>query len=182
MLERVVSKRYASAFFDSVKKRNLFDKIELEFADVVQIIEINTEFKHFLHHPAIGGDEKKQLLRKLFETKVENLLLDFLLLVADRKRLLYLKLIWESFYAQLMDYRNEVLAYVSTPFSLSAELRQNIVDKVSKIADKIVQIREIIEPSFIGGVYIRIGDKVIDITLKSELEKIKLKLSSAKVR
>lgn len=181
MLKRSIGTRYAKALFELARDTDRLDAVEKDFPPLLRMIEEEPGLRRFLTHPAIGSGEKKEIAAKLLRGSVDNLLFDFINLIIDKKREVYLPIIGEEFNEFLMEYRAMRTAMIYTAFALSAEVKQALARGLSKMTGRTVEIVEEIEPALIGGIKVQIGDKVYDGSISDRLSHIREELLSAKV-
>lgn len=181
MLQRNIANRYANALFALARDSKQLEKVEADFPGVAGMIQGDADLHAFLTHPAIIPAEKKKILKALFGTKVNEMLYDFLCLVVDKKREAYIPFMCEGFIELLMEHRNRQEAEVDTPYELPAELSAGIAAKLEKITGKSIIIRQVVEPKLIGGIRIRLGDRVMDGSVVARLRQMKEALQSARV-
>lgn len=181
MLKMAIATRYATALFDLASENNSLESVERDFPNVASMVEDREELKSFLLHPAISADEKKSVMAALLDGKIDGTLYDLVCMVIDKGREGYISLIHDEYRNLLMKKRGQVMAVVYTPFELSPELRQEIIDRVTAASGKIVLLREVIDTSLIGGVKIQIGDRVLDASIRSMLGQIRELMLSSRV-
>jgi F-type H+-transporting ATPase subunit delta len=181
MLKRAIGTRYARALFELARDTGKLAAIEKDLPSVARILDAEPELYRFLTHPAIRYDEKKSVVSKLLEGKIDELLFNFIYLLIDKKREAYLPIVSEEFDALAMDYHGRQTAKIFTAFGLSDEMRSQLAAGLSKMTGKKVEIEEEVDSSLIGGIKVMIGDKVYDGSVKSNLSDIREELMSAKV-
>lgn len=181
MLKRSIGSRYSKALFELLKENNILDGAEKDMPEVVRVIDGDEELKSFLTHPAIGKQEKKDVLAKLFKGKVKDLVFDFLCLLVDKKREEYISIINEELGLLLLDYQGRQICRVSSAFDLSPEVKGLIIEGLSKSTGKKIELEETVDRELIGGIKVQIGDKVFDGSIKSGLENVREALLTAKV-
>ncbi len=178
MLVRAVAKRYAQALFELAQEKNALDKMEEELKAVSEIVKNERGLQRVLYHPQITVAEKHQIFKELFENRVSETTLNFLYLIVDRHREIYLSAIVDEFINLANAARNIVEAEVISAKELSADQKKELAKVLNRLAGKEVSPEYKVDASLIGGLVVRIGDKVIDGSVKYRLESLKARLMS----
>ncbi|WP_286724166.1 F0F1 ATP synthase subunit delta, partial [Pelotomaculum sp. PtaB.Bin117] len=169
MLKGAVAGRYSAALYDLAVESNQVDQIEEELKAVDTILQENTDLQKVLYHPQITAAAKKELLDQLFKGKISELTLNFIKLLVDRRRETFLGDIASEFIAKANAARNIVEVRVTSVVDLKDQEKGEFDQLLAKLTGKKVQVSYATDPSLLGGVLIRIGDKVIDGTIKAKL-------------
>ncbi len=181
MLNKSVARRYAEAFFSIAQEAGKIDEYQDELGKIVQTIEDIPDLKAYFAHPLLPAKEKKEIAKQVFGSAVSPLALNFLLLILDKKRQDYLGLINKE-YVDMADLsRNITKAELISAMPISDEDLNTLSDNLSRSSGTTVQLRVSVDPSIIGGLKIRLGDKVIDASIAKKLEMLKRSLQTAKI-
>lgn len=176
MSNRGVARRYAQALFLSSQEKNLLDEVEAELKMVVESIKGSEDLSKIINRDLIPTDEKKAVLVKLFEGKISSQTMNFLKLVVDKNREKYLQDIYSE-YTTLADHARKMLeAEVITAAELSPQIQETLKKGLSAHTGKEVRLKIEVDPSLLGGVMIKIGDKVYDGSARQQLQSIKGRL------
>ncbi|WP_442602559.1 F0F1 ATP synthase subunit delta [Paenibacillus sp. KN14-4R] len=178
MSDIVVAKRYARALFEVAKDKGIIAQVQDELEAVVESFQQNKEFMQILSQPNIDVTKKTALLAAVFEGKVSEVVLNTLQLLVTRGR-------EEILNSMLVDYvkiANDALgranATVYTPFVITAAQEQEIADQFSRITGKTVHVQSVIKPELLGGIQVRIGDRLYDGSLSGKLNRLQKSLKS----
>lgn len=181
MLNKSVARRYAEAFFSIAQDHSKIDQYQQELELVVDAIKGSDILREYLDHLLIPAKEKKENITKLFGDKVSQITLNFLLMVIDKRREAYIEAIVEE-YKELADIsRNIAKADLISAQEVSEDELNTLAQKLSASTGKTVQLKQVIDPSLIGGVKLRIGDQIIDGTVAKKLEMLKTQLLQVKI-
>ena len=105
-------------------------------------------------------------------------LINFMMLLVDKRRIIFLEPIVEQYLNLLRKLNQVTLAQVISAKELSEEQKQSIVTKVKAIAEaRDVELKTTIDPNLIGGVIIKVGSKVIDASIRGQLRRISISLN-----
>ncbi|MDN5292874.1 MAG: F-type H+-transporting ATPase subunit delta [Eubacteriales bacterium] len=173
MIGNVVARRYAQAFFELAQEKNRLDEIHGELNQVWQIFKDNPEFFQFYVHPLNLPQNKKDLIEKAFAGKVSSETLNFLRLLVDKRREKFLPEIVEVFNELTNEAKNKVEAELVAATELRPDVVEEIRKRLAEATGKTVVLRTQVDPALIGGVKVKIGDKVIDGSIATRLQKLK---------
>lgn len=171
--------QYAQAVLDLANQQQQAEAIGGELADLKRIIKENPTFESFLRDPAIGAAERLRILKSTLEGRISPLLMNTIGVLNAKRRLGLLPQIVEA-YEDLLDAQ---LGRVEVEVTVAAELDSGALEtvrqRVSSALQKDAVIRQRVDESVIGGLVLRIDDRVIDASVKSQLEAIQERLMSA---
>ncbi|HOP92744.1 F0F1 ATP synthase subunit delta [Acetivibrio thermocellus] len=167
---QLVNTRYAEALIDVTEEKNSTDKVLNNLVQVLKLLEENREFYSFLLDPQIQKESRKEAIIKVFEGRIEQEVVNFLMLLVDKERFENIRGIVEEYF-RLADERKNILNMtIISAFPLEDVQINRIKEKYKKLYNKTdVKAKLIIDKSLIGGVKIQIGDKVIDDSIKGRL-------------
>jgi F-type H+-transporting ATPase subunit delta len=164
---------YASALFDVVQAEGELDRVEDELYRFGKVLESNNELKQALADQSIDRIQREKILLDLLQDKVSPHTLGLLTFIVGQGRARQLPQILEQLSKLAAEARNSVVAEVRTAVPLDESQRKAMAEALSKATGKKVDVKAIVDPSVLGGVVAKIGDTVIDGTIKSRLEKLK---------
>lgn len=180
MLNKSVGRRYAEAFF-AIAQQNKIDEFEKELADVVDVIMSHEDLKAFMFHVLIPPQEKKDILSRLFADRVSPSTLSFLNLVIDKRRVDHLGVMFDEYRAMADESKNIIKAEVTSAKDVSEQDIAGLEKTLSEATGKKVRVTLTVDPSLIGGVKVRIGDRVIDASVVKKLDMLKSSLKRVKI-
>lgn len=169
MLKGAVAGRYAEALYDIAVRDNAVDRIEQELKSLEVILNESEDLQKVLFHPQITADDKKELLEKVFSGKISPVMANFLALLVDRRRETFFGDITAEFVKRANEGRNTVTAGVTSAVELNDAEKAGLDKTLAKMTGKTVQVSYSVDPSLVGGVVVRIGDKIIDGSVKTRL-------------
>ena len=170
MLKGAIAGRYSTALYELASEANAVDQVETELKFITEMIEQEVVLREVLRHPQVAAADKKELLDSIFKDKVLPLTGNFLALLVDRRREIFLGDIVAEFVLLANKDRNVVEAKVSSAVELTDEEKAAMDQLLAKITGKKVLSSYAVDPSLMGGVLVHIGDKVIDGTIKARLD------------
>lgn len=173
----IIASRYAEALFQVGEESNSTEKLYNELKAVVDIINVNKEFSNILKSPIVSKEEKKTLITNVFESKLNNEMLNFMKILADKDRLNLLANMEEAFKALLNDKNNILEGVAITAVPMNEGEVNELQAKLSAKYNKTVVLQNEVDKSILGGVLVRLGNEEIDGTVKNRLDKMKEQLS-----
>ena len=181
MLNKSVARRYAEAFFGIARETNKIDEYQAELEKIVKTIEETDQLKQYLSHFLIPAKDKKETMQKIFGNQVSSMTLNFLLMVIDKRREQYLGAICSEYEAMADESRNIQKAELITAREVTDADVKTLAEKLSASTGKTVILKTTVDPSLLGGVKIRMGDRIIDGTVAKKLQMLKENLKQAKI-
>jgi F-type H+-transporting ATPase subunit delta len=182
MRDRRVAGRYAEALLRTAKPAGTLVACAESYAGVLEVMAASRELVIFLDSPQVREQEKKEVLKKVLGPRIEPVLLDFFNLLLDRNRIELLRDIGTVFAELVEADQGLVRARVVTAVAMPADLETKLRDKLAHVTGKSVILDKKIDPAVIGGVCVTLGDRVIDGTVRTNLDRLRKTLATAQVR
>lgn len=182
MRDRKVATRYAGALLSSARKAGVLPGVAESYASLMDMHLGQTALRVFLDSPQVRTEEKKDLLKSVFGGKVEPLLLDFVFLLIDKNRIENFRDIGEEFALLVEQEQGVMRAKVTTAVALPADLEEKLKAKLSALTGKTMILEKRVDPAVIGGVKVVMGDKILDGTVRTNLDLLRKTLEKASVR
>lgn len=177
MSRQIVAGRYAGAFFALAKEQDLLPQVEEDLTTLAQVLQSTPDLKGLLENKRISSDKKYQLITELFGEKFQELTLNFIGVILEKRREEYLEEIINSFEQELDRFRGVIEAEIRTAVELPEAEQQALAEKLAKATGKQVRLRCRLEPDLMAGAVLKIGDKVIDGSVATRLKNLKAQLS-----
>ena len=166
-----VGKLYAQALFELSLEENDLEQVYGDMEQCRKVFEDHPELTDLLNSPVILKNEKHDIINKVFGEE-KGTVHDFICLVTDKNRIRYFDKIAESF-NQLYDEHKgirEMTAVTSVPLKVDA--KQRLIKKLEEKSGKTVKLKEVVDPSIMGGIILKMGDTMIDNSVKGRLDAI----------
>jgi len=181
-MAKLVSKTYGDALFELAIEENKEDALFEEAVSVKKLLDEDDEFVKMMNHPQISREEKEKVIENVFKGKVSDELSGLLKLLVTNGRFSEIKSVLDYFIAKIKDYKKIGIAYVVTPIELSDKQKSDIEKKLLDTTEyETMEMNYDIDESLIGGMTIRIKDRVIDSSIKSKLNKLTKELKQVKL-
>jgi F-type H+-transporting ATPase subunit delta len=178
MSSSVVANRYAVALFQLGQEKSMLDSLEEEVRTVREVFEKNTKLTAFLNHPGIDQAKKKGIINDAFKGASKEVL-NTLYLMVDRKREDAILAMTQAFIAMTNDFKGVAEAEVYSVRELTDNEKQSL-QKVfaAKLGLNELLLTNIVDSTLIGGVKLKIGNRIYDGSVSGKLERIERKLVS----
>lgn len=171
---------YAEALMSLAQEKNNTEEIGDDIRSILSILSESDELKSFFENPLLKAEDKKRVLREIVGEEINPYLLNFLLLLVDRRRIAFIEGICQKYLELLRKLNNTVLAEITSAVRLYEGEAERLSEKVKQLTGAAsVEIATKIDPDIIGGVIIKVGSQVYDASLRGQLRRISLSLSSA---
>lgn len=178
LISSEVGEPYAQALMSLAQQNNLTDQFGDTFRSLSSLLTDSKDFRDFVLNPVIKGEDKKAVLKQVLGGDANPYLVNFMMLLVDKRRIVFLEPIVEQYLNLLRKLNQTVLAEVTSATELSESQKQNVVEKVKAIAEaRDVELKTSIDPDLIGGVIIKVGSKVIDASIRGQLRRISVSLN-----
>ncbi len=176
MSKGIVAKRYALALFQLAKEQQTLDQTEAELRVVKQVFSSNKEFMTFLTSPKITVENKKQIVKDAFSTSSQAVL-NTLFLLIDRHRETIVTDVVDQFIELANDERGIAEAQVFSVRPLTEAEEAGVSAVFAKnVGKSALRIQNFIDKSLIGGVKVRIGNRIYDGSVSGKLERLERNL------
>jgi F-type H+-transporting ATPase subunit delta len=178
---RGVAKRYSVALFNAAVKMDVAEQVGEDVASFDGLLETNERFRNFLHSPQVLTEDKKDLVVKVLGERSSGLFLNFVMLLIDKKRLEHFAEIAEGYGFLYEQLRGIVEVKAITAVPLDDDLEQRTLEKLESQTGKEIRLVKMTDPEIIGGMILIVEDKIVDGSIRHQLEKLKKDLSALKV-
>ncbi|MBP3338627.1 MAG: ATP synthase F1 subunit delta [Lachnospiraceae bacterium] len=170
-MAKLVEKTYADALFKLALDTNSIDVLFEEGKAIVQILEENEDLLKLLRHPKIKKEEKISVIENVFKNRVSDDMTGFLVLTIEKERHNELVGILEEFISITKEHKRIGIAYVTTAIELDDARKKEIEQKLINTTNYVqFEMHYSVDKDIIGGMIIRIKDRVVDSSIKSKIE------------
>lgn len=172
----MVAKRYALALFQIAREKQLLEKIEEELRVLKEVLYLNEELTAVLKSPKLSKEKKKEILSTSFSS-LNPIILNTLLLMVDRHRQDEMIAVADTFIELANEERGIEEADVYSIRPLSDDEKAALSSSfAAKIGKKSLEIENIVDSNLLGGLKIRIGNRIFDGSLQGKLERLERQL------
>ncbi|WP_048601501.1 F0F1 ATP synthase subunit delta [Rubeoparvulum massiliense] len=166
-----VARRYAKALFEVTIERKTLDRTEEELQTILQALQDQPQLFTLLFHPKIGRDEKKKIVKEVFASILSQETENFLFLLIDSGRLATLTDIVHVYTKLANEARGVEEAVVYSTQALPEAELTKVAETFSQAIGKKLRVRNEVKPEIVGGLVVRVGDRVYDGSLRLQLQR-----------
>lgn len=181
MMESRVAIKYATALFRTAKRIGQVERISEDLLAISDLLKKNPRLLELLESPRVLEKDKKQLVDATFAPQISEALLSFLQLVINKHRIEFILAMAEDFQRLVKEDQGIVEAKVLTARSLDQSLTDQIREQMEKSTGKRIEMKVETDPTLVGGAVIILGDKIIDRSIRNQLNQLKEQMSALKV-
>ena len=176
MLANKLALKYAQAVYEIASEKAMLDVVEKQLKMVEATIAQHADLATLMYHPMVPAPAKKETITRVFAGELDTFVQNFLLLLIDKRREPALPAIISEYVRLANEARNIAEAEVFTAKELSAEQLEALAAKLSKVTGKNIVLKTTLDQALIGGVVVKIGDKLIDGSVERQLKALKAAL------
>lgn len=175
------ARRYAQALFDLAGEKGLVEQFRKELAAVSRFLDSQPEAVAILADPLVAAADKKGLIDKTFPGPLHPLLHNLLHLLVDKRRIESLGEVIAS-YGRLVDRHDNVIeVQVTSAVALAADEQTGLSRALEKATGKHVRLVGTVDQKIIGGLVVRIDDRLYDGSLRTRLDRLKREMAGGPV-
>lgn len=176
-MAKLISKTYGEALFEIAVEENKTGLFMQEVSELLRVIQDNKDFGQFMRHPKIAKEEKIQVVENILKDRVSKEILGFLVTIIEKDRYHDIEAILLYFINKVKEYSNIGTAYVTTAIPLQDKEQKAVESRL--LATTKYQKLEChfkVDTKLIGGMVIQMGDRVVDSSIRTKLEKLEREL------
>lgn len=176
-MAKLISKTYGDALLEVAVEESRVDEFSEEMTGIATVLKENPEFGKLINNPRISMDNKLEVLESVFKGRISSELLGFLNMIVVKGRFSQIDEIILYFTDEVKKLKGIGVAYVTTPVELTDAQQKAVEQKLLETTDfKKMEMHYSIDNSLIGGMQIRIGDRVIDSSVHTKIIKMQQEL------
>ncbi|MDR2889338.1 MAG: ATP synthase F1 subunit delta [Lachnospiraceae bacterium] len=181
-MAKLISKTYGEALFELAVEEAKTEEFLGELTEIRLILEANPDFTRLMNHPKIRKEEKCAVLTECFKGRISDELTGFLLLIVTKDRYREIETILDYFCAEVKKLQGIGVAHIVSAITLTEIRKAQIEERLLSVTDfRQMEMHFSVDASLIGGMVIRIGDRVVDSSVKSKLAKLQKQLLTTQI-
>lgn len=174
-----IAGRYAAALFELADEAKVLDKVGADLDSFLAMLDGSPELDRLIRNPVYTADEQVGALGAVLKkAKIDGLAANFLKLVASKRRLFAVRSMIAGYRALVADKKGIVAAEVTVASPLSEKNRKAVLEALQAQAGKSIALTERVDPSIIGGLVVKMGSRMIDASLKTKLNAMKIAMTN----
>ena len=178
MLKGAIARRYAGAIFDLARKQNTLDRTLEDVKETARLFSIR-KLAYLLREPKVSVQRKETALRQALSSRVLPTSLNLALLIVDRQLVDFMPNIAAELEQLVLDYKNEAVAQVTTAKPMDDKQKALLAQALTSKTGKKIIMEPRVDPNILGGVIARVGDQVIDGSVRYRLNALRQHLLSS---
>lgn len=176
-MAKLISKTYGEALFELAKEEQKLDMLFEEAKAIRDILRENADFGKLMNHPKIPKEDKIKVAEEVFKSRVSSEMSGFLVIMIDKERYAELDATLTYFIDRVKEEKHIGVAFVTTAAALDEATQMKVKARLLETTRyKVMEMHYMVDPSIIGGMVIRIGDRVIDSSITTKLNELKKQL------
>lgn len=176
-MAKLVSKTYGEALYEVAAEAGKTSELMEEIRCVGEILASNPGFDELMEHPGIPKQEKLQIVEDVFKGRISDELTGLFKVIVSKERYRDLPAIFTYFTDKVKEEQRIGLAYVTTAVELDAGQKNAVKEKLLETSSYAsMEMHYEVDASIIGGMIIRIGDRVVDSSVRTKLDGLKKQL------
>ena len=181
-MAKLVSKTYGDALFELSLEEKKEDLLFEEAKTFLEVIKKDDELVRFIKHPKIVKEEKMKTGKNIFDEHFSKEFAGFLLVLVAKDRFSEVEKTLEYFIGRMKEYKKIGVAYVSTAVELTDEQKEKVRARLLETTDfESFEMNYTVDKSLLGGMVIRVGDRVVDTSIQNKLKSLSKQLSALQV-
>lgn len=173
--------RYATALFELALESNAVDSVQADLKVFAVLVASSPDLTRLVRSPVFSADEQAKALDAVLDkASISGIAKNFLRVIAANRRLFAVDQIIRGFNAHVARHKGEVTAEVTVAEQLNDARMGEIRDALKAVTAKDVTIDVTVDPSIIGGLKVKLGSRMVDASLRTKLNSIKLAMKEAR--
>jgi F-type H+-transporting ATPase subunit delta len=182
-MAKLVSKTYGDALFELAVEEGSLDSMMEEVKAVAQALQENKDLSTLMNHPKIDKEKKIRLIEDIFNGHVSGELVGLMRMIVEKDHYKELPEVFTYFIDRVKEYRNIGTAFVTSAVKLSDSQKKAVEEKLLATTKYVeFEMHYDVDADLIGGMVIRIGDRVVDSSIKAKLYNLTRELSQIQLK
>ena len=170
-MAKLVSGTYGEALFELAQEKNTVSAMLEEVSGLQMVLKENKELSVLMNNPKVSKDEREGIIKEVFQGRLSDDLLYFLILLVQKGRYAHVEEILAYFTDRVKEAEGIGTAYITTAVELTPAKKDEIHKKLlATTSYREIEVIYQVDPEIIGGMTVRINDRVVDSSIKTKLE------------
>ncbi len=170
--------RYAAALFELAKETSKVSEVEADLGKFQTMLDASDDLRSLVRSPVIPGDEQAKAIGALLDKAgIGGLASNFFKLIAGNRRLFAAPEMIKAFHSLAAKERGEVTAEVTSATALNDAQVAALKETLKASVGKDVTLRTKVDPALLGGLVVKVGSRMVDSSLRTKLQNLKVSLS-----
>lgn len=177
MSQFVIASRYAKSLVDIAQEKNLLEVVKGDMQLFLAAYKSSMDFELLLKSQIITNEKKAAVVNALFASRVHQVSLSIFNISIKKGRANILDQVALDFIRQYNKIKGIEVATILTAAPISKEVEASFVKMIEGITSSKIELQTKVEPKLIGGFVVKVGDRQIDESVSSKLNKLKVEFS-----
>jgi F-type H+-transporting ATPase subunit delta len=173
-----IAQVYARSLFEVAKEHDVLDRVHEELGQFAEALANDRTLQVFLFSPYFSSEEKRDGVGKIVSDADERMV-NFLKLLAERHRMPALFRIRREFDARWAEEHQLLPVTVTSAVELDESLTEEIGKRIQDQTGRKVELSSNVDPEVLGGLMVRVGNMVLDGTVRNRLERLRKQVARA---
>lgn len=181
-MAKLVAKVYGDALFAAALEAGRMDEMYEEICELRKILGENEDLQKLLDNPKIIREEKESVIENIFRGRVSDEIVELMKLMIAKGRYSQIESVFDYVIGLVKEEKKIGIAYVASALPLTGDQKANIIRRLLDTTKyEQFEMNYSVDKSLIGGVAIRIGDRVVDSSIKTKLYELSKDLRKIQV-
>jgi ATP synthase F1 delta subunit len=173
-----IARVYAEALFGAAHEKGKLDEIHEQLAQVAEAIDESRELQMFLFSPYFSSTEKRDGLSRAI-SDAEPELVNFLELLAEKHRMPAIFRIRARFDELWAEENRRLEVSVTSAIELDPKVLKSVGEEIERRTDRQVDLQGVVDEDILGGLVLRVGNRVLDASVRGRLERLRKEVAQA---
>ena len=169
---------YGDALFDVAKEAGKLDGIHEQLGEFTDAVNESHDLQVFLFSPYFSSNEKRDGIEKAIKG-ADDELMNFLALLAEKHRMPAISHIRRHFDERWAEENKRLDVRLVSAVELDPKVVKNVGDEVERQTDRKIDLEAEVDPDILGGLVLRVGNMVLDASIRSKLERLRKEVAKA---
>lgn len=181
MMRSGIAERYARALYQAAQAAGAEDEVFGDVRSLLDLVAAVPRLSEFLLSPQVPMQDKHALVHRTFDGRVHRLLVDFLLVLIEKKRIVFVMDIAKAFCDVYRKHKGMAAVKAITAVPLDEAQSERLLGILAERTHKIISLTRIVDPDILGGMILVVDDEVLDGSVRNQLERLRRRLLGARV-
>jgi F-type H+-transporting ATPase subunit delta len=164
---------YARALFDFSVEKNIMHQVTADFQNLEIFLDETAELTDYLNNPVVGQEAKREVLTKALQSQVNTETFKFLMVLVNRDRINLLNSVISNYLELVYETASIKMIEVATAFPFTNLQKNTLIQKLKELTNaREIRLIITVDSSLIGGFLIKTESRVIDFTVKNQLQSL----------
>lgn len=182
-MAKLVSKTYGDALFAVAVEENRIDEFYADVQELMEVLRTNEELNKLMDHPKIIKEDKIKIIEETFTGRIAKEIVGLMTLLIMKGHYNHMASVFEYFIGLVKEEKKIGIATVTTALELSDKQKEEVLQKLlSTTHYESFEMHYAVEKELIGGMVIRIGDRVVDSSIRTKLYELSKELRKIQIQ